>query len=443
MKLPVVLLVFAACGDDLGAPGEAHSGRRLKLGWYVYPGGARERETEWYYDALLGERCVAKTWSDGQRYCSPPADEAVYITDTCTRAVGRTFVGLPASPYFATTFAIPGEPVPRPSRLFRRGPQTLPPPAIWQKGLGGCIPVELGDNFEYFELGEEIPLADLGRLRRSEPDGAGELARIDETSEDGLRVPIALYHRAAASECKTIDRPNAAAVDCVPVSALPAPYFHDPACTEPVVGAPPDVRPTLAVQYDVPTSCWIYYEVSARPIYELGGANCIETAAPDGERFFGMAGTAAMPALTREREVSSERIRAIARVAEGLRIADGLLYDAELGAECRHDDALHCVPRTEATVATAESLRYYADPQCLSAISLAFVASGACDPPVRFARDGDVYYPLEAPYTAPIYVPSTGDTCSQYAVPTPLVAYNVGAPLDPSAFAVGKLAIDP
>jgi hypothetical protein len=446
MKLPVALLVLAACGDVLDA-GEAHSGRRLKLGWYVYPGGARERETGWYYDALLGERCVARTWSDGQRYCSPPADEAVYVNDTCTRAVGRTFVGLPPSPFFATTFAVGGEPVPRPSRLFRRGPPTLPPPAIWQKGLDGCVPREPGDSFEYFELGEEIATSELVHLRRSEPTGTGELARIDETTDDGLRVPVALYDRAAASECKTIDRPNAAAVDCVAVSALPAPYFHDPACNEPVVAAPPDLRPTRAIQYDVSTSCWNYFavgdEVSARPIYELGGANCVETAAPSGARLFGMAGTIAMPTLTRERDPSNERLRPIARVAAGLRVPDELLYDAELDAECRHDASLRCVPRTEAMVATAESLRYYSDPQCLSAISLAFVASGACDPPVRFGRDGDVYYPLEAPYTAPIYVPSTGDTCSQYAVPTPLVAYTVGAPLDPSAFAVGELAIDP
>ena len=76
-------------------------------------------------------------------------------------------------------------------------------------------------------------------------------------------------------------------------------------------------------------------------------------------------------------------------------------------------------------------------------IDVAFVARGACDPDVRFATEGSRYWPLGEPYTAPIYVPSTGDTCSGFAPPAPFVAYSIGAQLAREDFARAVTVIDP
>src|SRR5690606_21300085 len=59
-----------------------------------------------------------------------------------------------------TTFKLAGASAPVPSRLFRRGQPAFPPVAIWQNGTNGCIPIVLGRNFEYFELGSEIAATD-------------------------------------------------------------------------------------------------------------------------------------------------------------------------------------------------------------------------------------------------------------------------------------------
>src|SRR6185503_7446198 len=173
------LVLLVACGDNLPDTGTPHSGQRLKLGWWTYMDGTRQRETSWYYDDVLGERCTPADWSDGQRYCAPETDEAVYVSDSCTRALGRSVMGGSATPLFATTFYLAGVPVR--SRVFQRGEATLPPPSIWHKHDSGCIgPLEPGDGFDYFELGREI--TSLAHLRRSSPRGDGELAIVDEIS---------------------------------------------------------------------------------------------------------------------------------------------------------------------------------------------------------------------------------------------------------------------
>jgi hypothetical protein len=446
MRLAVVVVVAAACGDNLPDPTAARSGSRLKLAWYEYEGGARELETSWYHDSVLGQRCTPALWSDGKHYCTPATDEAVYITDTCTRSLGRTLKRLEPAPFFASTFKLAGESLPLRSRMFTRGAPTLPPVSVWQKGTDGCLLIEVGDNFDYFELGAELVVDDLVQLVRSEPHGNGSLAVITQTSDDGFSVPIALFDRDSASECAPIVRPNSDELWCVPAAAGTISYFHDAECTQPELASPAGSTPELAVQFDVPTSCWTGYavgtEVSGTPIYESSGPLCVETAPPAGRRFFTMAAMQPLPALARVRDATTSRIRAISGTDGELRIADPLMYDAELDTECQHDSKLACAPRTAATLTRASAHTFYADAQCLTAIDLAQVPMGACDPPVRFATDGDNYYPLGQPYLDTIYVPSTGDTCSQYAPAAPFLGYTVGPPIDASTFAHAKLTID-
>ncbi len=447
---PLLVLALVACGDNLPDPTQLHSGSRLKLAWYEYDGGARELETSWYFDQTLGERCTPMPWSDGHRYCAPAADEAVYINETCTRALGRTLVSLPPAPFFATRYKLAGASLPVRSKLFRRGQPTLPPAAVWQKGANGCISVEQGEDFEYFELGAEVPVTELVRLRRGDPRGTGELAIIDEIGDDELRVPVALYDRAAEAECTTANLPNMVSVPCTPSSTATIAYYLDPECTDLVVAVPSDTSPSIAQLHDVPTSCSTYYRTGLelipqpmQPMFEKSGTTCALTARPSGTRFFALGERVHVPALGRVREPGAQRIRPIARVNAELQLQDPLMYDAELDTECMHDGELQCVPRTLGRAVPETANAHYADPQCEVPIGLAFVPRGACDPPQRFASDGADYYELREPYTKPIYVPSTGDTCSGFAPPAPYVAYQIGERVERSAFARAQLVIDP
>ena len=443
-------LAVGACGDNLIDPTQLHGGSRLKLAWYEYEGGARELETAWYVDRELGERCAPTPWSDGQRYCAPAADEAVYVDDACTRALGRAPAGRAPASFFATTFKLAGAARPPASRLFRRGEPSAVPVAIWRRGDDGCVSFERGDDHAYFELGPEVRVADLARMRLGAPAGGGALALINETSDDGLQVPVAFYDHATGVECTAAPLPNALDVPCVPVTAAAASaYFLDPACTNGIVVVPAGSRPALVALADVPTSCTSYHRLgrgltlpSTRMLFERRGAACAAVMRPIGQ-YFELADRVHPPVLGRLREASAGRIRAIARVGGGLRVPDPLVYDAALDLECLHDEDLRCVPPASA-LAPAAPPAYFADPQCEAPLELAFVPSGVCDPPRRLASDGTAYYEVHAPYTQPIYVVSAGGgTCTSYAPPDPLVAYRIGAPVARSAFAQAELVIDP
>src|SRR5689334_974050 len=83
------VLALAGCGDNGLDRGAAHSGSRLKLGWYEYSDGTRQRVRDWYFDRERGERCTPARWSDGSRYCTPASDPAVYVDLGCQTALGR------------------------------------------------------------------------------------------------------------------------------------------------------------------------------------------------------------------------------------------------------------------------------------------------------------------------------------------------------------------
>jgi hypothetical protein len=439
----VALLLVVACGDNLPDPGTPHSGQRLKLGWYEYADGTRQRETSWYFDSELGERCTPTAWSDGNRYCTPAHDEAIYVSDACSRAVGRTRIDSTPASFFATSFMLFGEL--QLSRVFRRGAPTTAPLSMWVKHQNGCYgPFEPGDGFEYFELGAEVP--DLVQLRRSAPHGRGELAIIDETSADGLRAPIGFYDRPHDVECSPAEQTTSDTVECVPANAALVSYFHEVGCIEPELAYTGNDVPVTAKQYSPITRCWQYYkvgaEVSAPPLYEslplLG--TCVATAPPAGARFYLVAPQqlSVLPGLLREREQTTRRLARIDLVADDVRVPDVLLYDRELEGECRRDDQLRCIPVTDAVVEP-----FFADSSCTIPLDLALVPTGDCDPPAKLARRGDQLFRLGQPYTLRIHWLSTGDTCGTYAPPAPFVAWAIGPAIDPATFVQAQLAIDP
>jgi hypothetical protein len=440
------MLSTFGCGDNVREPASVQSGSRLKLARYVYPGGAHELELDWYFDAELQQRCRPQLWSDGFRYCGPAADEAVFIDDACTRALGRTLRGLQPARYFTTTFQLTVDSPAQPSRIFHRGAPADAPVTIWRNGLGGCLPAEPGDNLDYFELGEELPRTQLVRLRRGEPQGAGELALVHDLTDDGFRLPAMFVRRDSRRECSPTEIPNVTMLECAPTVATSITHFRDSQCAERVAVTLPGEMPALATSFDPATSCTSYYRVgapiSASALYErASGSACVEVAPPSGRVLYAMAGVEVPALLARERASSAERIRSIARITDALRVPDTLVYDSELDTDCKHDAELRCVPRTSAT--RVPPTHFYSDADCRRGINIALVPSGDCDPPTSFATDGDRYYPLLAPYTAAIFAPSTGATCVGYTPPAPLVPYMIGAAIDPDAFARAELVIDP
>ncbi|HEX5061812.1 MAG TPA: hypothetical protein VFV99_20735 [Kofleriaceae bacterium] len=436
MKRLVVLVLALGCGDNLPDPGTPHSGGRLRLGWWVYADGTRQLETSWYYDSALRQRCVPSDWSDGNRYCAPATDEAVYTSASCTAALGRTPIDAAPAPYFATTFYLKGEPLR--SRVFERGPQTDAPLTVFQKFNDGCYPTELGDGFAYFELGREI--TNLARLRRGEPRGAGELAVVDDVSDDGLRVPVTFYDRALGVECTAAARANVDSVECAPNDSAIVSYFHEVGCLEPELAITGTV-PTTAKQYSPLTRCWSYYdvgtEVNAPPLYEALGGTCTSVSPPNGSQFFLVAGLHQLQGVLRQREVTTRRLAAIDLVRDDQRFADPLLYDSALATECWRDENDRCVPATDATIEP-----FFADSGCTMPLDLALVPQGECDAPTKFARKGDEYHPLGLWYTRTIFWLSTGDTCGIYRPPTPFNAWTVGPAIDPTMFATATLTID-
>jgi hypothetical protein len=439
MRLVALLLALAACGDNLPDSGDPRSGARLKLGWWVYEDGTRQRETSWYYDAVLGVRCMPATFSDGVRYCGPDSDEAVYTSDTCTQALGRVPVGSTPRLYATTRFYLNGEP--EPSRVFRAGAPTFVPGGVWEKHHNGCWPAGQSGDFDYYELGNEVT-GDLVRLRGGQRSSSDELAIVEERSDDGLRVATGLLDRARASTCISEDIPGAASVACVPTSSVLASYFHDVECLEPELASVSDPLPTVARQYSARSRCWSYYDVGAQvtapPLYEPIGGSCVPSSPPGGATFYVMGPPAMLPLLRREPEASTRRLRQVSFVSEGIQLPDDVLFDAQLGTECRRDASARCVPATDAQV-----MPFFADPGCQQPLQVALVPSGDCAAPAKYARQGDEYVPLLVPLTVPFYELSTGDTCGVFNVTDAFVPYLVKAALDPAAFATARLEIDP
>lgn len=440
MRIVALLLVACACGDNLPDPRTVRSGSRLKLGWYVYDDDTRQREMSWYYDSLLDVRCSPRVWSDGNRYCAPATGEAVYVSDTCTQAVGQTLAGSEPATWYATSFYLAGQKLQ--SRVFRRGAPAAVPFTIYEKHEDGCVgPLQPPTGYEYYELGDE--LTNLVRLQRSAPRGTGELAVVDETSEDGLRVPIAYYDRALEVECTPAQRANVESVECVPNDMKLASHFHEVGCQEPELVVTDGSTPITAKVYSPVTRCWRYYDVgssvAAPPLYEgRGDMTCTAASPPPGAAFYLMAGPHQTQGLVREREETMGRLARIELTRDDLRIEDPMLFDTDLEVECRRDEQRRCVPATEAVIEP-----FFADPGCTTPLDLALVPAGQCDPWSMYARKGDAYYPMGEQYTRQIYWLSTGDTCGMYRPPTSFVAYTVGPAIDPATFARAKLVIDP
>ncbi|MGE0550600.1 MAG: hypothetical protein AB7O24_29385 [Kofleriaceae bacterium] len=439
MRRYLPLLVLIACGDNTADTGGARSGSRLKLVWYEYSDGTRQLERGWYFDDERGERCTPVRWSDGSRYCTPDAGDAVYVDDTCATALGRVPSGTSPAPYFVRYYHVRGEPFP--SRVARLGAVTTAPQNVWELRDGNCSgPATVDSGYDYYSLGEVLTSEAFVKVKRSEPVGDDRLALVFDTSDDGLRVAAAIFDREVRQDCVIDDRAGAKAIECVAGDSVIAGYFHDPECTQLEIVTTELEIPPRSRHYSPQTSCWSYYTIgsstSAPPLYQRAGNSCQEILDPGNARFFLAGEMVEMPVLERQVEPTERRLARIDRVHGTLRIDDPLLRDTELATDCeRRDDGgdIRCVPAT-----TVQVVPVFADVGCQTIVDVALVPSGTCDPPASFATKGAAFHPVLDAYTMPVYELTTGEQCREYTPPVPMVIHAIGGPVAPSEFVTAQ-----
>ena len=413
-------IVLAACGDNAIAPGPV-DGARLAVGYATYADGARQLAVGRLRDTARGETCTPERWSDGFTYCTPAAAPAVYADAACTQELGLVMAD---EPYLMHMFFLDG--VARPSRLYARGDAVAAPAAIYALGATcAAIPLPAGAGFA--ALGDEVPKSALVHLIPEEPEGPARIGQRVITSDDGLRAPLALVDRTLATDCEAEELPGATTARCVPITAVPAGYFHDAACTVPELSA----ASAPAIASVTAASCTAYFalgdQVFDDTMYSLG-AQCFAGPVPRLEAQFLVGAPLAIATLPRTQLAGGDRIAPLA--LGGLYATALHAFDRQLGVECSPGTiagALRCLPGTAPVIAE------FADPLCQVPLAIAEVPVRACDPAVAFARQGDAIFPLGAA-SPQRYELTTGETCRPYMPPPDRALFELGAPLAPDAF---------
>lgn len=357
--------------------------------------------------------CAPHVLSDGSSYCMPEVGTALYSDARCSRGFGRVVTGAEPRAFFATQYRM-GETT-LPSQVFRAGESVSAPAQRYEVHDGECIgPYELDAGFDYVALG---PRVELARVRFIDA-GNG----LDEFVGDGVRLPWRFR------DCDVLVAPNRPSTICAPRDATRASYFTDSACSMPVVTA--FARPSLA--YVQEGACRRYYdvgnEVSATDVFERIADRCVASSISGSPTFFTIARPHDVATFDRV-SAGSTRLQPIAVGP----LFDPLMHDTELATDCQRE-ALACVPAGAARVEL-----WFADPQCGVPVEVAMVSTAPCTSPTSYARKGDTFFPIGAPYPAPLYQLEPGDRCGLY-VPTD-VAHSIGPALPTDAFARATLVI--
>src|SRR5436190_17975245 len=92
MRALVAVVVLAVGSGDNELDTSPGSGSRLKLTWYDFADGARERARDFlaeYFDSELGVPCRPVEWDDGTLRCVPDQAQVVYADAACTQRLAR------------------------------------------------------------------------------------------------------------------------------------------------------------------------------------------------------------------------------------------------------------------------------------------------------------------------------------------------------------------
>jgi len=410
----IAVLALAACGDNAGTDAELASGSRLQLVTYMLSDGALFADRSVFHDRVLDEDCRVARFSSGVRYCMPVAagGSTVFTEGSCTRVLGAERVGRTPPAYFVRSYTMHG--VVLPSRLYRSGAPAAAPALVWQLEDGYCLgPYPVDPALAYYAVGDAVTTDDLVEIRASDMRRVGRLSVSIDTSDDGWRAPGEIRDETLAVACVPDPAPNAPSTVCLPLGLPRVSYYADAGCTAPLTSH------ERALHRDHASGCVAVVE-RGPPVPGAGFQPV------DGRRV-----PVPPPAGPPDPPASTTELATLARSVEGggraqpIRLGDvehdALVHDAALGADCTIGGG-RCAP-----VSSVEARTYFSDDACVTPVDVAFVPTGACEPPARFASGRTI----GALHTATLYEPTTGDRCAAYTPPSRFAVHDLGeAPAD-------------
>lgn len=404
MKLAAALIVVGACGDNLAPP-------RLTVARFTYDDGSEQIDRAQLYDRELQTLCTPERLSDGSSYCVPDAGTAIYVDAHCSRVAGRVLAGEAPPAYFATSYTMLATTLR--SHVYPAGARDVPPTARYEMHEGECIgPITLDDGFDYYAVG---PALDLARVRFV-ADGD-----VEDLVADGARLPWRF------TSCELLSAADEPTVACPPANLAQIAYYGDASCSIPLIHA--HTRPSLG--FVEAESCRHYFEVGNAllppMLFERIDNMCVPSSVSGPTLFYSVGRPVEVPMFDRV-ATGASRLQPITIGP----LIDELMHDTTLGVDCRRDAANRCVPAGAVPVET-----WFTDSQCGTQIEVAFVPTGGCAPPAKYARRGDGFFALGEPYMPPLFQLEPGDRCDFYIPPPTVIPYVLGAAV--SDFAVGTL----
>ena len=431
----VLLLLLAACGDNelpQQRVFEGTSGERLKLEWYLYQDGARQRDAAAFYDAHLHTRCAPAVWANDVTRCTPLADPTVFVDADCTREVGRKITERKPR-YFIRYERIDGALFP--AGVLRAGEVvTELPTTFYERRDGACVRIGEQPTFTYYEVGDLVETERIVEVWR-EPIAGERLALETLVSAEGLVAPIGFRDEALGIACRP-DVLGDGTAACVPDGALVAQHFADPFCEQPVILA---LAPPPAIAVADTAGCSAYRSVAAEHtglLFRRDGGACVQARRmPDERAFFAGAPLALAPLERLVDTVADRRLQQIAIAGDGMFVRDGLLHDTATRSDCRHagnGELAVCVPRS-----TLAGTRVYANDRCGRELLIADVPEATCTPSAFAIVDDLAIHAIGPAHTEPLYGLDALGQCRLRARPPGTVPHILGPALPPDTFVAG------
>ncbi len=413
---------------------EALSGERLKLQFYLYEDGTRQLDTEAFYDARLHTRCTPQPWLGGVTRCVPDAGDTVYTDPTCTDELGRARTGDPS--YFISHERLADKLVP--VRLHR-GPRTVEAPAaMFELRDGACVPADAQPDSTYYALSGPIDWADVVEVGSTDVGDARIGLRV-LTAADGLRAPIVFRDRDLDIECRPEDGPDGAT--CAPLLAVPAAYFEDARCEEPVVVIAQDAEVPVIASVLGLDGCKRYFGIAgeisvARARYRLDRGACVRATIFLGERSFALGAPLELASIGRTlEEAPTRRLQQFLVEAGELWTRDHALFDSAIRAACtRHKfgRVSRCLP-ADAVAAVSR----FTSARCSVEVRIAELPRTSCERSafaIASTEDTVDVHAIGAPHDGALYTRDAAGGCQLHAGSPLLAPHAVGPPIPLDSF---------
>jgi hypothetical protein len=424
---------LASCGDN--APAGAADGTRLALRRYVYEDETVQLDRGWYVDLARGEPCTAQRWTDGERYCTPALAETAFADSQCLTRIAR--VPPSAEVRYGVVRGIDGYV----SRVYSLGEPFGGSSALsWKLEDGQCVGPFAGDGqAELFQLRDAESSDGFARLHRTTATRDARLQVAYETSDDGMRAPVAFYDTDLSLECDAMPSFDADTTRCAPTSSVAAAYFGDAACTIPAA-AISTIRMPDAIESEL-GGCPEYRAVGQEVFRLWSAAGCREVALPAGARFFAATTVLETTSIERARRYGP-RISLVGLDDHEVQVTDRFVYDATLDADCiptRRPGGLRCTPPVLQHAATVVRFK---KPDCTNPLPVTYVSAGGCGPKPSFASDEDgALRHLGPAYLEPLYEQIRPSVCAVSAPPPGTEPHAVGDRITDESFV--PVAIEP